>query len=218
MTVIQKISDHIAPFMKEQGFCYKQKCFYKIHNDIAFCVQLDATVGLIHATYFVMPLYIPCSSRYYSYGKRITDLSASRLAALPREASDDEIAKWCTQLCSYLETTVFPLFHRISTPKQMVKLVEWKLLLRQDLFSCPPVLVLRLLMFSYLYLGERGILQKTIKKYEKALKNSSFFTNEVRSYFLEEMDLIKRIVQQGDDSIRNYCSATIADAVSKCFT
>lgn len=218
MTVIQKITDHIAPFMKEQGFCYKQKCFYKIQNDIAFCVQLDATVGLIHATYFVMPLYIPCSTCYYSYGKRITDLSVSRLAALPREASDGEIAKWCDQLCSFLETTVFPLFQRISTPKQMVKLVEKKLLLRQSLFSCPPVLVLRLLMFSYLYLGERGILQKTIKKYEKALKYSAFFTNEVRSQFIEEMDLVKHIMQQSDDSIRNYCSDTTADTVSKCFS
>lgn len=217
MTITQIIANHIAPYMKEHHFRYLKKCFYKIQNDIAFCVQFDATEGLVYATYFVMPLYIPCSTRYYTYGHRITDLPASQLRPLSREATDDEIEKWCALLCHYLTDHVFPFFQRISTPKQLVKLVERKLLLRQNLFSCPPVQIFRLLMFSYLQMGEYRTLLKIIRKYKKAIQTCGFFTDEVRDQYFDEINIVIHMMQDGNDASQQYCSATIADTISKCF-
>lgn len=217
MTITQKIANHIEPYMSEHCFCFRKNCFYKIQNDIAFCVQFDATDGFVYATYFVMPLYIPCSTSYYSYGHRITSIPTSRLSALSRDASNDEIENWCRLLRHYLTDRVLPLFQRISNPKQLVTLVERKLLLRQNLFSCPRVLIFRLLMFSYLQMGEHRKLQKLIRKYEKVLRNSTFFTNKVRNQFLQEMNLVNHIMQEGNDSSQNFCCSTIADTVRNCF-
>ena len=217
MTITQKIADQIEPYMKDHSFCYLKKCFYKIQDDIVFCVQFDATEGFVYATYYVMPLYIPCSTRYYSYGHRITAPN-SQLSALSRDASDGEIKKWCKLLCCYIEKNVLSFFHRISTPKQLVKYVERKLLVRQNVFSCPRVQSIRLLMFSYLYMEDYKTLTKTIRKYEKAIRKSSFFTNEVRSRYLHEVNAVKQLVEEGNDESRKFCSTTIADTISKCFS
>lgn len=91
MGIIEKIVNQIRPYMKEKGIAYSKKCYYSVLNDIAFCVQFDAPGGLVYATFFIMPLYIPSQHRYYTYGNRINTLPSSKLPLLSKSASDEEI-------------------------------------------------------------------------------------------------------------------------------
>ena len=131
MTNIQKITNRLRLYMKNHDYQFSKKCFYRIQNDIAYCIQFDMPSSLIYETFFVMPLYIPCEYRYYTYGKRI-----SALPLLPRDASDKEIEKWCKALCEELENRVFPSFLRAATSEQLVDAVEEKRYL-----LCPAVYI-----------------------------------------------------------------------------
>ena len=52
MSILQKITKQIYPYMNEQGYTFSKKCFYKIHNDIAYCLEFDMPGGLVYATFF----------------------------------------------------------------------------------------------------------------------------------------------------------------------
>ena len=68
--------------------------------------------GLVYATFFVMPLYIPAQNRYYTYGNRFHALRRSILLPLSKDASDDELTVWCEQLRKDLGKFVFPFLQR----------------------------------------------------------------------------------------------------------
>lgn len=52
MEVIRKIVNQISPYMKSYGYKFSQKCFYRIQNDIAYCVQFDVPSGFVYASFF----------------------------------------------------------------------------------------------------------------------------------------------------------------------
>ena len=116
MSILQKITKLICPYMNEQGYTLSQKCFYKIHNDIAYCLEFDMPGGLVYANFFVMPLYIPCQNRYYTYGNRVNSLRRSKLLPLAKNASDDEVNDWCDLLLHYLKKCIFPFFQKLILP------------------------------------------------------------------------------------------------------
>lgn len=217
MTVIQKIATLIRPYMKENGYKFSKKCYYKIQNDIAFCIQFDMPGGLIYATFFVMPLFIPCQNRYYTYGNRINSLHHSQLSPLSKLASDDEIGKWCGSLCDQLEKIVFPFFGEISTPIQLLNAVEQKRYLAGPFFSCPAIYISRLKLFGYLHTEEFEKLSLTIKKYPQVLRGSTFLTKTACNLYLEELELVHHLMKEGVQESRSFCSNTIKNALHNLF-
>ena len=135
MEVIRKIVNQISPYMKSYGYKFSQKCFYRIQNDIAYCVQFDVPSGFVYASFFIMPLYMPCKNRYYTYGNRISSLYNSRSLPLPRAANDEEIEKWCTFLCSILKIKCFLFGGRFQRQSNWLMLLSKKDIQRA-LFSC----------------------------------------------------------------------------------
>lgn len=216
MGTIPKIASQIRPYMKENGYTFSKKCYYKIQNDMAFCIQFDMPSGLVYATFFVMPLYIPCQNRYYTYGNRINALS-SQLSVLTSSASDNEIAKWCVSLCDQLEKIVFPFFQKVSTPLQLVNAIDRKWYSANPLFSCPAIHVARLKLFSYLYTEEFESLLVTIKKYPQVLKESSFLAKSVCDLYCEELALVNRLIQASSQERCGFFRKTIEETLHKCF-
>ncbi len=203
--------------MNEYGYTFSKKCFYKIQNDMAYCLQFDMPSGLVYATFFVMPLYIPSQNRYYTYGNRISSLHHSKLLPLSKSASDDELNVWRELLCYYLEKFVFPFFQEISTPSKLVKVIEKKKYLAGPFFFCPPVQVSRLLLFSYLYTEDFEKLHLLTKKYPHIIQDSTFFTEAVRNFYLEENEVIAQLAQKDIQEARAFCSQTIEDTIRNCF-
>ena len=163
--------------------------------------------SLIYATFFVMPLYIPCEHRYYTYGKRI-----SALPLLPRDASDKEIEKWCEALCEELENRVFPFFLRVATPEQLVDAVEEKRYL-----LCPAVYIFRLKLFSYLYIGDFSKLLPVLDEYPRVLRSTTFLTETVRGHYMREAENVRRLMQRGEQECHTFCAEKIEYTVHKCF-
>lgn len=212
MGIMQKISSQIRPYMKEKGFAYSKKCYYSVLNDIAFCVQFDAPGGLVYATFFIMPLYIPSQHRYYTYGNRINTLPSSKLPLLSKSASDEEIAKWCSLLCAELDKMVFPFFEKLQLPKQLVSEIE-----RNPYFSCPNVSIARLKVFTYLYTDDLDKLSKVIHTFPEILKESTFLTKSVYDRYCEEMTQIESLLQATAKERHDFCVRTIEETQRICF-
>ena len=51
MEVIRKIVNQISPYMRSYGYKFSQKCFYRIQNDIAYCVQFDVPSSFVYASF-----------------------------------------------------------------------------------------------------------------------------------------------------------------------
>lgn len=79
MGLAAQISAEMKLFMQEWGFRKRGNFFFKIKNDLAFCVYLEQPTGLVYSGFCVMPLYLPGR-------ESIFDLRgpAERLFPLPR--------------------------------------------------------------------------------------------------------------------------------------
>lgn len=207
MTTIQKITNRLRLYMKNHDYQFSKKCFYRIQNDIAYCIQFDMPSSLIYATFFVMPLYIPCEYRYYTYGNRV-----SALLPLSQNASDEEIGKWCEALCGELENRVFPFFQRAATPEQLVDAVEEK-----QYMLCPAVYISRLKLFSYLYMGDFSKLLPVLDEYPRILRSTTFLTEAVRGHYMREAENVRRLMQRGEQECHTFCAETIEYTMHKCF-
>lgn len=213
MGIIQKISSQIRPYMKEKGYTYSKKCYYSVLNNIAFCVQFDAPGGLVYATFFIMPLYIPSQHRYYTYGNRINTLPSSKLPLLSKSAPDEEITKWCTSLCAELDTRVFPFFQKITTTKQLVSTLE-----SNPYFSCPAVFVARLKLFTYLYTENLEKLSNVIQEFPKILKESTFLAKSVCDRYYEEVTQVESLLRTTVQERHSICNDMIEETLKMCFT
>lgn len=217
MSILQKITKQIFPYMNEHGYTLSKKCFYKIHNDIAYCLEFDMPSGLVYATFFVMPLYIPCQNRYYTYGNRVNSLRHSKLLPLSKNALDDELNDWCELLLHYLKRYIFPFYQKIDTPSKLVKIVETKKYLSGPYFLCPPVHISRLQLFSYLYTEDFDKLFPLTKKYPLIIQESTHFTEAVLNSCLEENDFIVQLTQNGTQAAKAFCDKTVEDTIRNCF-
>ena len=217
MSIIQKIANQIRPCMNKQGYNFSKKCFYKIHNDIAYCIAFDMPSGLVYATFFVMPLYIPAQNRYYTYGNRVSSLRRSRLLPLSKIASDDELAAWCEHLCNDLEKFVFPFFQEIDTPSKLVNAIVKKKYVADRFFLCPPVQVSRLLLFSYLYIEDFDNLYLLTEKFPICIQESTYLSETVRNSYLKENNTIMQLTQSDIQIARAFCAKTVEDTFRNCF-
>mgnify|MGYP003297112286 CR=1 FL=1 len=109
MSFIQTIYRKITPFMYSNGFIAVSKCFYRIEADIAFCVELCMPSELLYVNFYLIPLYMPCKNRYYTYGNRLNNLDIKALPIIKKNANNDQIEQWCISFYDVLEMVVFPL-------------------------------------------------------------------------------------------------------------
>lgn len=217
MSIRNKIASQIRPYMDEHGYTFSKKHFYKIHNDIAYCLDFDVPGGLVYATFFVIPLYIPTQNRYYTYGNRVSSLRRSKLLPLSKNASDDELTAWCELLREDLEKFVFPFFQEIATPSKLVNVIEKKKYSAAQFFACSPVQISRLQLFSYLYTENFEKLCLFTKKYPLIIQESAYLAEAVRNSYLEENAALVQLAQNDIQNVRAYCSKTIEETVRNCF-
>lgn len=213
MVIPKQLVSRMRPFMKEHGYQNAKTCFYRIQNEIASCVQLDMPGGLVYVTFYVMPLYLPWENRCYTYGNRVSALRQCKFAPLRRDAGESEIAQWLEQLYGCLERFVFPFFQRISTPRELLGLLEenrdgpW--------FACPPVQRYRLQLFSYFYTCEFDKLSGLLPPYRQRIQGSTFLTQDVRTRYLQETETLEQRMTAAQS--REFCAKTVEASLRKCF-
>ena len=208
MKLKREVAKRLTPYMKAKGFMLSKGDYYYIANDVAYCISLDTPSGIIYVTAYIIPLYVPCEGRYYTYGKRVQDYS---LPQLSKDSSTAEIDKWCLALCQYFEDYVFPFFERINSPDRIAKYVEKSRFTGIYEFSCPPIHLERLKLFTYLYLNDLTNVSKAIDSYRKLLRKNEFLADSVKKKLLDEIDAVESAMQHDHLGILNLCTQIMYD-------
>lgn len=96
--------------MKANGFAFKKGVFYRIENDMAFCMNLEMPTGTVYSNCFVLPLYVPTEFCNMTYGTRLT------VGAAERDGGAGNAAGLAGEWMSILSNDIFPCFQTITSP------------------------------------------------------------------------------------------------------
>lgn len=210
MSIIREITKRLSPFMKSKGFVLAGRDYYYIADDIAYCIGFDAPGGNMYVTAYVMPLYIPCESRYYTYGNRLSALPGIVLPILQKNDNTETKDKWCTSLCQSIEAGILPFFRQIRSPKKLLEYVECNSFQSSMYFHCPKFFVERLKLFTYLYLGDITKAKMAMLSYYNQIKVCTFFTDKVCKKYIDEIDRINAVIMSGEQAVLSFCSDIIS--------
>ncbi len=211
MNLFQQVNKKISPYMKSRGFFLSGRTYYFIAHDIAHCIAFDMPSGLMYVTVYVMPLYIPCECRYYTYGNRLSDVSNIKLPILSKGDEETKIDEWCDIFCQHIEERVMPYFREVGSPSKLIEYADRYSYSPNEYFACHEMHILRLKMFTYLYLHERHKVSNVTAHYRDVLKGLSFLTDYVRQIYTDEIDEVETILQGPKEAARVFCSNVISN-------
>lgn len=200
------IAGRISPFMRSRGFKRKGKRFYKIQNDIAFCIDMEMPTAWVYVWAYIIPLYMPSDVVTLSYGTRLGNLPKIMLPDLSKYESEEKIEAWCQLLCSRIEDTILPIFSTIDTPKKLAAFVEGEkeqVVAERELFHCSLLHLDELLIYTYLYLRDWEHLDAPMKHYPRELMDFPILP-ESRKKRLDWLQQIQTLRNSDDDRIAAY--------------
>lgn len=207
----QKLIRAITPYMKGYSFKRKGRFFYKLLEDLVFCVEFEKPGEIIYMNYYVVPLYMPHEFRCFTYGNRVV-VSSDCIGAKPeQEVNEGEITECVSQIQGYMETIVLPLFEAVSTPRKLVEAVSKNV---RNTFFCTDIDALRIHLFTYAYLGEYKKFMKIEKKYRCVLRDCDFLTDAVKEMYWKEIETIQAALQVGETSLSNWFDETIRNTLT----
>ncbi len=147
------------PFFKANGYKKKGNTFFKIENDIAFCITFERPSGFIRVNYYFLPLYIPTEVIYITYGFSSENHPVFPVPSYNTLAEDEErerilqqirkaniiitspektpwhesqkmhFPSWMLQVQQCLTENIFPFFESINSPEKLL------CFLRKDVFE-----------------------------------------------------------------------------------
>jgi hypothetical protein len=207
MTISKEINKRIAPFMKSRGFIRSgQTRYYYIANSIAFCVIFETPTGLTYVTAHIMPLYIPCEFRYLSYGNRLDDIGDIKLPLLNKNSDEDTIDAWCKLLYHSIDQYIIPFFKKIETADKLLAFSDNYRFSPDSYIRCSKLDILRLRMFTFLYVGDFVNTASVITRYREALGSTSYLSDRVIQMLDEEINMVASLMQE-KDLAKEFCAS-----------
>ena len=202
MTFTYELAKRIAPYMRSRGFKRKGKRFYYRLNDIVFCVEFEMPTSFVYVWAYILPLYRPSDFIPLSYGSRLGNMPSVKLPDLLKTVPDEEIADWCSLLCSRIEDTILPIFHSIDTPQKLSSYIEKGAEYRK-LMAGSEINIEELRIYTHLYLRERDQLQQALIRYAQELDNDHFTAAGIQKLqeWLREM---QQLCDSDEDTIHTY--------------
>lgn len=209
MSFFKEVAKRITPFMQSKGFSLSGRNYYLISNNIAYCIAFDTPSGLMYVTEYILPLYIPCQCRYYTYGNRLNDIRKIELPLLHKDANAEEIDIWCNLLQRHIEKKIIPYFEKISSAEKLIAYTRRRTHSPTAYLFCHSTEILRLQMFAYLYLGDLVKSANIAARYRDALQKASFFTDSVRQNLIAEITTVEKMTYSTSAEREDYFSQII---------
>ena len=196
MAISREINKRIAPFMKSRGFTrLGQTRYYYIANNIAFCITFETPTGLTYVTSYVIPLYIPYEFRYLTYGNRLNDIGDIKLPLLNKNSDEDTIDAWCKLLFNSIDQYIIPFFKTIETADKLLAFSDNYRFSPDSYIRCSKLDILRLRMFTFLYVGDLSNAASVITRYREVLGETTYLADHVIQMYFDEINTVESIMQ-----------------------
>ena len=211
MKMMPKIYKQMMPFFRTHGFVKQRNYFYKIENEIAFCVLFERPSDLVYVTCYIIPMYLPAEMHYISFGNRLRDMRRTLLPQLTGNNTEQELIDWCGVVQRILATDIFLFYKNISTPERLLTYLKENGDAKYNFFNCGNRKVLRLQVFTSLYLHKYDEFERLAVLYVDAVRSSTLIPSLKEQCANEMMDLREKIGRGEaymDEYFRQVCSHT----------
>lgn len=213
-----KAASKISKFMRSKGFSRKGSLFYRIQNDIAFCVLFECTPSCVNCLYCIMPLFIPMDYVGIEFGGRMNCSAFCYVPSAEREVSSDELNHWTSRIFSAIEEELLPFYEEISSPEKLLSYVRRHYHRMMGYFNCREEIHLQKLeMYLCFYLSDREGFIRVAERYRKGIMNSPNTVHSLLQRRLNEVNKLEQIVMNDPVEIDAYCRDAIAFTVENCF-
>ncbi len=211
MNIIKEVFRRITPYMRANGFVPSGKSFCRLANDIAYCISFDAPGGLLYVTAHLMPLYVPCESKYYTYGNRLNAIQKISLPLLNKNDAEAIINTWCLTLCEQIDRHILPFFEDVGSPQKLLAYVDSHSCALNEYIACHDVYIWRLKFYTHLYMGDYDKASSAISCCREVLSNITFLSDLVIQKYRAEIDEIELILQEERAIVEKYCISVICN-------
>lgn len=185
--------------LADAGFVQRRRWFLREEASIAQCIVLEQPSQLIYPTYCILPLYLPCPARHFTYGRRISEVSGYR------DAADINTLA----LTDAFERSIFPFFERTRTPALLFQYLQNEAD-AQHYFFCPPVELAKLTAYTTLYLYDLPHFYEALEKTEHLLDGTNCYTERSKADLHLELQQLRKVAAHGNAAIQCFFAETIA--------
>lgn len=215
MLSVQSVICKLQPFMEQQGFSRTKACFYRIENHIAQCLEFESPGGMIYATCYIMPLYLPAKNRQFTYGIRLSAVPNTGVTPLNKNCDKLTFDQWCASYLSCFKSFAIPFYSVFSSPNSIDRFLETAHACNNEYFKCSNYHMERLRLFTHLFLGKNSELFNDIKQCRNALAGCSYLTTSTKKSNLAELEEVEHIVTLLGD-VNVYCNRVIDSTLVNC--
>lgn len=216
MTFSRSMINRTSYFMEDKGFRRKGKLFYRINNDIAFCVEFDYPGGLLYVTFYVIPLYVPSNGRYYTFGKRIDAYFLKFMPDVNADSSEEQLLYWTQSFEKAMKEYVLPYFRRICSPAALAEACRDRKC-TQEYMNCPPIQKTRLLLHTYAYLQDRESYKAMEKVFREEIRNCTFLAPLILEKYQAEIDKLNQVICMSQNDFCAYQLNVVTETKKSCF-
>ena len=157
------VGNQLAPFFKAHGFKRKSNRFFKIINNVAFCIDLERPGGLYVQSY-IIPLYMPHDFRCFTYGERLQEF---KKCPVPNEnwlTERTECNEYVEKTIECCEQYILPFYDRISTLEGLLDFLDEDLKSIHEYFFTGPMQILELKVYTNFVLSRFDAVLEDIPK------------------------------------------------------
>ncbi len=221
MNLAPLIYKRFTPFFKKYGFTKKGSTYYKINNDIAFCITFEFP-SYARAWCHILPLYMPTEFKHLSHGNIINNFYREVRDTLSKydDIPDSQIDTWSENMMAIFESDVFLFFDSISTPQKLLEYCKAPIYMRNKYLPyAGGTHMLRLQAYTALYLGEKRKAKKLIKDFRKTALKNEHITERLMDMYVAEADEMKKMLSltpaERDVRFKEICEKTFEVCFAK---
>lgn len=220
----KEVAATLNPFFKSYGYKRKGCRFYKIENQIAFCVTMWRPKNL-HPTFYFMPLYIPYDYEHLSHGLSFNDFTRGtefhkNLSIYFGLREEEEERKRAEENIIYIkkicESMLFPWFELINSPEKLITYLNGMDLAKSTLRRIAGGWTgYKLKAYTDFYLSDFTTMYKDIELSKKCA--SKGFTVEVQEKLEKEFDKLTELSKAPEEERRRFIAECIDFTAEHCF-
>ena len=197
---ITNILGDVKKHLTENGFVHRRGRFFRERDSIVQCVVFERPSQIIYPTYCIIPLYMPCTTLYYTYGRRVSEVSRYK----------DTLAVDSGALIDVLDSVVLPLFERLKTPSLLSQHLLDNPNSSMYYLFCPSVNLAVLEAYTALFLAERELFSRAVSKAFRLLDETTVFTHDFTGRTQAELETLIAHAKLPDDELRCFFEEIIA--------
>jgi len=218
MRLAPAIYKRVNPFFKQYGFTKKGGMYYRIENDIAFCITFEFP-SYARVWCHILPLYMPTSFAHLTYGQDLTQVYRRLSCVLCKlvDNSEEMIDSWCLDVTEICRKFVFPFFESVSTPEKLLDCCVAIKSSPQLFLPFAGKFTFLLEGYTCLYLGKDLKAGNAFRKYKKAVQSIPYITPDAVKKKMAELEHLKKLKTLSRQERANFFQNICEETMQTCF-